>query len=401
MNFWSLFSRGLTRKQGRQTSQGASDYTNTAAVVTFDTAMQVSAFWASVKLLSETVGAMPIESFVTDNGSKTKDADYDLWKLINYKPNRYQTRNEFFESVMLNLVTDGNAYCAIERGSMGIVSLLPLMSRQMQVDLSPDGDVIYTYQDSQHNTRIYSEQSILHIKLFGNGLMGLSPLSHAAKSLGVAIALEDRTSVLAKNGGNPSGLLMIDQMLKPEQRDAIEKQLNKKASNGGSLFVLEAGMTYQQTSINPNDQQLLQSRRFEIEDIARFMGVPSILINDTSATTTWGSGISEINQGFYKFNLKPYLERIESAIKKKLMPEKDWYNRDIEFNFDSLLRADKKTRADTMSAEVNAGILTPNEARAMEGRPAQEGGDEIYLNGSLQPAKNLAESDNGTETFTN
>ena len=271
----------------------------------------------------------------------------------------------------------------------------------MQVDLSPDGDVIYTYQDSQHNTRIYSEQSILHIKLFGNGLMGLSPLSHAAKSLGVAIALEDRTSVLAKNGGNPSGLLMIDQMLKPEQRDAIEKQLNKKASNGGSLFVLEAGMTYQQTSINPNDQQLLQSRRFEIEDIARFMGVPSILINDTSATTTWGSGISEINQGFYKFNLKPYLERIESAIKKKLMPEKDWYNRDIEFNFDSLLRADKKTRADTMSAEVNAGILTPNEARAMEGRPAQEGGDEIYLNGSLQPAKNLAESDNGTETFTN
>ena len=79
--------------------------------------MQVSAFWASVKLLSETVGAMPLESFITQNGSKVKDADYDLWKLINYKPNRYQTRNEFFESIMLNLVTDGNAYCAIERGS--------------------------------------------------------------------------------------------------------------------------------------------------------------------------------------------------------------------------------------------------------------------------------------------
>ena len=325
---------------------------------------------------------MPLESFITQNGSKVKDTDYELWKLINYKPNRYQTRNEFFESVMLNLVTDGNAYCAIERGSFGVVSLLPLMSRQMQVDLSPEGDVVYTYQDSQHNTRVYSEQSILHIKLFGNGLIGLSPLSHAAKSLGVAIASEDRTSVLAKNGGNPSGLLMVDQLLKPEQRTRIEQQLNKKASNGGSLFVLEAGMTYQQTSINPNDQQLLESRRFQIEDIARFMGVPSVLINDTSASTTWGSGISEINQGFYKFNLKPYLERIESAIKKKLMPESDWYNRDIEFNFDSLLRADKKNAGGYNERRSERGHFD-TERGASDGRPTGERRRRQYLSKRL------------------
>ncbi len=392
MRLFSWFGRGLSRKEGKQSEAGNNDFQNTAAPVTFDSAMQVSAFWASTRLLTETVAAMPLESFITLDDAKQVDRDYDLWYLMNYKPNRYQTRNEFFENIMLNLVTNGNAYCAIERGARGnVISLLPLMSSQMCVSLAEDGSVLYEYQDANHTVKFYAEESMLHIKLFGNGLIGLSPLSHAAKSLGVAIAAENRVSVLAKNGGNPSGLLMIDQMLKPEQRKAIESQLNKKAQNGGSLFVLEAGMKYQQTSINPNDQQLLESRRFQIEDIARFMGVPSVLINDTSASTTWGSGISEINQGFYKFNLRPYLERIESAIKKKLIPEVDWRTRDIEFNFDSLLRADKKTRADTMSAEVNAGILTPNEARQMEGRIPKDGGDNIFLNGSLQPAQLAAQ----------
>lgn len=394
---WSFFgfSKGLTRKKGKQYSQGQSDYANTAAPVTFDSAMQVSAFWACVRLLSETVAAMPIVPYKYSDGVREVDTDNDLWRLLNYMPNRYQTRNEFFETLMLQLVTDGNSYCAIERGVMGnIVSIIPLMSSQMCVTLQEDGSILYEYKDAKGNIAFYSEESIWHVKLFGNGIVGLSPLSHAAKALGTAIALEKRVSVLAENGGNPSGLLMIDKMLKPEQRTAIEQQLNKKASSGGSLFVLEAGMTYQQTSINPTDMQLLQNRRFQIEDIARFMGVPSVLINDTSATTTWGSGISQITEGFYKLNLRPYLERIESSIKKSLMPMEDWESKEIEFNFDSLLRADKKTRADTMSAEINAGILTPNEARQIEGRAPKEGGDDIYLNGSLQPAQQAAEGDN-------
>jgi HK97 family phage portal protein len=132
--------------------------------------------------------------------------------------------------------------------------------------------------------------------------------------------------------------------------------------------------------------QLLESRRFSIEDIARFIGVPSVLINDTSASTTWGSGISEINSGFYKLNLKPYLERYEASMKRWLMPRKDWESISLEFNFDSLLRADMSTRAESQSKLVNAGILTPNEARAQEGKGPKDGGDKIYINSTLVPA---------------
>ena len=132
--------------------------------------------------------------------------------------------------------------------------------------------------------------------------------------------------------------------------------------------------------------QLLESRRFSIEDIARFYGVPSVLINDTASGTTWGSGIEQINMGFYKLNLKPYLERIESSIMRHLMPSADWDSIDIEFDFDALLRADKATRLDSQAKAVNAGLLMPNEGRAAEGLPPEEGGDVIYLNGSLVPA---------------
>ena len=129
--------------------------------------------------------------------------------------------------------------------------------------------------------------------------------------------------------------------------------------------------------------QLIENRRFQVEDIARFIGVPSVLINDTSATTTWGSGIEQITQGFYKLNLRPYLERFESSIMRWLMPESDWGNISIEFDFDALLRADKATRLDAASKGVNAGIIKPDEARADEGLPPADGGNTIYLNGSL------------------
>jgi HK97 family phage portal protein len=110
------------------------------------------------------------------------------------------------------------------------------------------------------------------------------------------------------------------------------------------------------------------------------------LINDTQSSTTWGSGIEQINMGFYKLNLKPYLERIEASIKRHLMPRTDWETIDIEFSFDSLLRADAATRAETHSKQINSGQKSPNEVRASEGFAAMPGGDTIYLNGSLVPA---------------
>ena len=388
MGFFNrLFGRG-----GDSVTQGTqSPIPNKAMEVRdFDTAMTQSAFWASVRLLTETVSAMPLVCYMRDIETNVKKitTQNDLWRLLNYRPNKYQTRTEFFESLMLNLVVWGNAYTVIERLSSGrIVSLQVYPSSQTEVNLLEDGSLVYVYTDANGSIKVFSQDSIWHVKLFGNGLVGLSPLGYAGNTLGLSKNLSDRQNKLAGNGGKIGGILTCDRALTAEQRDQVRgKYSSLTEGNAEKLFILEADFKWQQSSLSPTDMQLLESRKFSIEDIARFMGVPSVLINDTAASTTWGSGIEQINQGFYKLNLKPYLERIESSIKRHLMPQSDWENVDIEFNFDSLLRADKVTRLDAQSKAVNAGIMTPDEARAEEGLAPKEGGDKIYLNGSLVPA---------------
>jgi HK97 family phage portal protein len=372
-----------------QTGYQSNAPTKPTKVEDFDTAMTQSAFWASARLLTETVAAMPLQCFTVDpeTGMRSKNTDYDLWRLLNYNPNRYQTRTEFFESLMLNLTTWGNAYVTVERLGNRVISLIVLPSSQVCPFLLPDGAVAYEYTDPNSNVKVFSEQSIWHVKIFGNGIIGLSPLKYAGDTLGLSKDLGDRQAKLASNGGKTNGILTVDQALKPEQKEAVRKSFaGLQEGNEDQLFVLEAGFNYQQASLSPTDQQLLESRRFSIEDIARFMGVPSVLINDTSSSTTWGSGIEQINMGFYKLNLKPYLERIESSLKRWLMARKDWESIDIEFNFDSLLRADAATRAETNSKQINSGQKTPNEVRASEGLSPKDGGDHIYLNGTLVPA---------------
>lgn len=403
MSFWGRTIRWLGGNSGPTVTEGTQisvpiSGKAPAANVNFDTAMSVSAFWASARLLSETISAMPLVAYQVDGDSVVEDTSYPLWRLLNYQPNRYQTRTEFFETLTLNLVTTGNSYCAIERAGERIVSLIPLMSSQMEVDII-EGAKVYRYYTPQGSVRVYAEESIWHVKLFGNGIVGLSPLGYARQSLGIAIATGDRASQLAASGGKTNGILMIDKVLTPEQRTAVRKNFSGLTEGRtDELFVLEADMKFERTSLSPQDMQLLETRRFQIEDIARFMGVPSVLINDTSASTTWGSGIEQIMQGFYKLNLRPYLERIESSMKRHLIPQRDWDRIDIEFDFDALLRADKPARYDGYNKAINAGVMTPNEARKQEGLEPKDGGDDIYLNGTLVPAGQTSEVPNGQAT---
>ena len=358
-----------------------------AAAVNFDTAMSVPAFWAAVKLLSEAVGGMPLKCFEkTDKGFEERD-DHDLWSVLNFMPNRYQTRVEFFETVMLNLATTGNSYCAIERrpSNNGVISVLPLMSGNVQVELMDDGSIVYHHYDSKGNVRVFAEESIWHIKLFGNGITGLSPINYAVSTLGTAIATQGRQAKLAASGGKTNGILMVDKVLDDDKRRDIRK--NFGALTEGSedqLFILEAEMKFERAALSPQDMQLLETYKFSVQDVARFMGVPSVLINDANITA-WGSGIEKIMDGFYKLGLRPYLERIEASIIKHLVPKSEWGKVFIEFDFEGLLRPNLKIRIEAFSKAIQSGQMTPNEARAKEGLPALEGGDELVLNGGLEP----------------
>jgi len=349
--------------------------------VNYDTALQVSAVWACTRIISEAISGMPLRAYRRlPDGSRQEVFNHELVRLFNRSPNRWQTRQELMETSTMSLSMLGNSYNLLQRNASGqIIGIVPLMTKQMEVRLLGDGSRVYTYTNG-NDVRVYSQKSIWHCMLMpSNGVIGLSPLSYASRTIGVAQSGENRVSNLARNGFKPTGVLMIDKLLTPEQREQIRTEFsNLQTSSGDPLRVLEAGMEYQQISMSPKDVQLLETRRFSIEDIARFWGVPSVLINDTQSSTTWGSGIQQIVEGFYKFGLRPYLERYESSIEKWLLPESDRGNIEVEFDFKSLLRADEKTRIENLRNAIGGPFMTTNEGRMMEGLGPVDGGDEIY-----------------------
>jgi HK97 family phage portal protein len=387
-----LFGFGIAgRREAGVQQANAGSYNISNVTVNEDSALKLSAVWACVRLIAETIGGLPINAYkIMPDGTRVIDYDHQLCQLFKNKPNRYQNRVEFFETMTMQLCLHGNAYAHIQRGTGGkIVSLLPLMAEQMEVNLLTDGSVVYRY-NSGANLAVYAPESIWHLKLMSNGIVGLSPLSYARNSVGIGIASDDRVKALASNGFKPTGVLTIDKLLKPEQREQIRNQFADLASGSGDpLRVLEAGMAYQQISMNPKDVQLLETRRFQIEDIARFFGVPSVLINDTSASTTWGSGIEQIVQGFYKLGLRPYLERYEASIHNSLLSAADRRNYEFEFDFGALLRGDELTRFQSYKEAINAGFKTINECRQSEGLYPIEGGDRAYLQAQMTPITDL------------
>lgn len=389
--FWSrifglLGFGGVQRISGDQYPTPTAYATSPAKPVNQETALQISYFWAASRLLAETVAGLPLVIYRVDGPRRVAVPDHPLAKLFRFKPNRYQTRVEFFETIMLNLTNWGNAYARIRRNAVGeIVSLMPLMSNQVVTRLLPDGSLVHEYH-SDDRVEVIADSNMWHIKLFGNGVIGLSPLAYARNSLGIAQASEDRVTSIFRNGAKPSGILMIDRALTPEQRTMVRQSFADLAEgNSDSLIVLEQHMKYEQVSMSPQDIELLESRRFQGEDIARFMGVPSVLINDTSGSTVWGSGIQQIIEGFYKLNLRPYLERIEASAVAHLMTPEDRLVHEVEFDFDGLLRMDAKSRMEGYDKAIQSGQLTPNEARALEGRSPMDGGDQLFMQGAMVP----------------
>jgi HK97 family phage portal protein len=378
----SYIQGGLRRLWGYQKGEPPSYESEPAATVTFDTAMQLSAVWACVKLVSETVASLPVSVYKTTQNGREIDENHDLTVLFSGKVNRYQTKVEFFETVLLNLLVYGNAYCQIQKFGDKIVGLLPLMSSQMEVQLMRDGSLTYEYY---HDTgvQVYAEQSIWHLKLFGNGIVGLSPIAHQRNTLGIAIAAEKAVTNIYRNGAKPSGVLTLDKWLTPEQRDQVrQKFYSLSGGNQDRLMVLEGGMKFDAISLSPQDIELLASRQFQISEICRWYGVPSVMINDTSSTTVWGSGIAQIVEGFYKVTLRPILEKIEASMHVHLNKTR---NREIEFDFNALTRGDLKTRYETYRIGIHGGFLMPDEARIAEGLPKAEGGDKLYIQGATVP----------------
>ena len=404
-NIWTwLGGSGSSRNAGDQTS-GPMGYATASPVdVTEDSAMQLSAVWACVRLLSETVASLPVNVYRKTATGRELAPDHWLSLLMARKPNRYQTKVEFFETLMLNLALHGNAYAKITKVGGQIRSLLPLMASQIETKLLPDGSVVHLYH-ADGNVDVLSSDSVWHVKLYGNGIVGKSPLAFGRNMFGIAQAAEQSVSKIYANGGKPSGVLSFDRLLTPAQRASVRENFaTMTTGTDDRLLVIEQGMKFDAVSMSPQDIELLASRKHQIDEIARWFGVPSILINQNEGSTTLGSSTAEIISGFYKLNLRPYLERIEASVKTWLFTPEEANQYEFEFDFEGLLRSDLKSRLEGYRTAVAGTILTPNEVRRIEGWPRVDGGDVLLSQVNMTPIDKLGQvapggNANGTQAI--
>lgn len=404
-NIWTwLGGSGTARNAGDQIS-GPMGYAAPSPVeVNEDSAMQLSAVWACVRLLSETVASLPVNVYRKTATGRELAPDHWLSLLMARKPNRYQTKVEFFETLMLNLALHGNAYAKITKVGGKIRSLLPLMASQIETKLLPDGSVVHLYH-ADGNVDVLSADSVWHVKLYGNGIVGKSPLAFGRNMFGIAQAAEQSVSKIYANGGKPSGVLSFDRLLTPAQRASVRENFaTLTTGTDDRLLVIEQGMKFDAVSMSPQDIELLASRKHQIDEIARWFGVPSILINQNEGTTTLGSSAAEIISGFYKLNLRPYLERIEASVKTWLFTPEEANQYEFEFDFEGLLRSDLKSRLEGYRTAVAGTILTPNEVRRIEGWPRVDGGDVLLSQVNMTPIDKLGQvapggNANGTQAI--
>ncbi len=390
MSIFSFFTGSGTRRDRGIQSLTPSTGRMTTKAVNDDTALQISSAFACIRRTAETMASLPIQFFsITRNKSgkivdKQLNTNHPLYRLLRWKPNRYQTRSEFFETLYYQLCFRGNAYSLIERDSKrNIVSLLPLLTSQVQTALNEDGSVVHTYNANGKIT-VFAAENIWHLKLFGNGIIGLSPLDQARNSLGISLGAEESVNRIANSGFKQGGVLTIDKILNPEQRKQIKAGFNDIVSGReDALRVLEAGMKFTPTSMMPKDVQLLESRKFQLEDICRFFDVPPVLIHDMSSSTVWGSGITEIVRGWYKLGLAPYREKIKDSIQTQLLSIEERESVEPDFDIDELLRGGEKERYEGYQIAIRSGVMTPNECRAQEGLPPDASGDKLFIDQQL------------------
>lgn len=380
--------------------QALGQYDDTGRPITVNSALQLSAVWSCVRLISETIATLPLGLYRREeNGRKVPANDNPLYVILHDTPNFDMTAAEFWECMVACLLLWGNAYALKEYTTGGkLLAITPLRPEWMKPFRNKAGTIIYRYHDPEAPDRYrdYREDSIFHLKGFGtNGIEGFSPIAYARHSFGNAMAIEESVASTFKNMVRPSGVLTTDQVLKQSTLDQYgEKMADKFAGtmSAGKVMVLQGGFKFMPVNMNPEDAQMLESRAFAVEEICRWFRVPPWMIGHTEKVTSWGTGIEQQMIAFLTFALKPYLVRIEQAVRKSLIAPEQQRILYAEFNLEGLLRADSTGRATLYSVMASNGIYTRNEIRARENLPPLPGGDSLTVQVNLIPIEMLGKT---------
>ena len=363
-------------------------------------AMQMTAVYSCVRILAEAVAGLPLHLYrYKEDGSKEKALSHPLYLLLHDEPNSEMSSFVFRETLMTHLLLWGNAYAQIIRNGRGeVIALYPLMPDRMAVDRDVNGQLYYEYTTSTDDVPTVKgsivrlkPSDVLHIPGLGfDGLVGYSPIAMAKNAIGLAIATEEYGSKFFANGAQPSGVLEHPGTIKDPQRirDSWMSQFGGSA-NSNKIAVLEEGLKYTPISISPEQAQFLETRKFQINEIARIFRVPPHMVGDLEKSSF--SNIEQQSLEFVKYTLEPWLVRWEQSIQRTLFSAEEKKTYFARFNVEGLLRGDYASRMNGYAVGRQNGWMSANDIRELENLdriPAEEGGDLYLINGNMLPLKN-------------
>ncbi len=349
---------------------GPSSLSTAGRRVSADTAMQVSAAYACVNLLSKTAASLPLRMYKTLPNAKnpltydTVEApEHPLNDLLEYQPNKWQSAWDFKAMMMMHLSLRGNAYAEILEGPRGFAdSLEPIHpDRVTKVERLADKTLRYTVLGPDGKQRVLLQDEVLHLRsaVAPGGLRGVSPVSYARETLGLALAAEEHGSRLFSNGARPSGVVSIKGSMGDAAFERFKAQWTEMYSglnNAGKTPILEEGAEFKAISLTSEDAQFLSTREFQIEEVARWFDVPPVMLHHMTKASSWGTGVEAIMLAFVRNNLMPWLDCWTQAIRRDLILVPRIY--EAKFDVEGLQRGDLRAQAEFYSRLSLAGILT-------------------------------------------
>ena len=360
------------------------------------TAMQTTAVYACVRILAEAVASLPLHVYeYQDDGGKKLVHDHPLYYLLHDEPNPEMTSFVFRETLMSHLLIWGNAYAQIIRDGAGrVLGLYPLLPDKMDVQRDDKGNIYYVYSRNSDENPMFKEygdirlkaEDVLHIPGLGfDGLIGYSPIAMAKNAVGMTLACEEYGASFFANGANPGGVLEHPGVLKdPSKVRESWNSVYRGVNNAHKIAVLEEGMKYQQIGIPPEEAQFLETRKFQINEIARLYRIPPHMVGDLDKSSF--SNIEQQSLEFVKYTLDPWVVRWEQALQKALLLPQEKNEYFIKLNVDGLLRGDYASRMNGYAVGRQNGWLSANDIREMEDQnpiPEEDGGDLYLVNGSM------------------
>ena len=343
-------------------------------------AMQMTAVYACVRILSESIASLPVHLYQYESeGNKARAVKHPLYRILHDEPNPEMTSFVFRETLMTHLKGE-------------VIGLYPLMPNRMTVDRDKSGQLVYQYQMQDSDTHTgktgyvtLRPSEVLHVPGLGfDGLVGYSPIAMAKNAIGLSIATEEYGAKFFANGATPGGILEFPGTVK--NPESIRESWNKgfSGSNAHKVAILEEGMKYTPISISPEQAQFLETRKFQIDEIARIFRVPPHMVGDLEKSSF--SNIEQQSLEFVKYTLEPWIIRWEQSLNRALLTEKEKPDYFVKFNVDGLLRGDYQSRMNGYAIGIQNGFMCPNDVRALECLdliPDEQGGNKYMCNGNM------------------